>query len=164
MYSNQVIVLSVGIFTTFYWSTTALSEKIKNMKLAVVSNTPLTFPAKLSSNILLEAYSLSSSKWFNCNTKLTFQHQILPFIPLVSGLGVKLHKYVRINIGKCIYSRRLKWCINDTLTSTVSVLEYLVKLWCVGFMTVICTKAFGFRSRGAVTSSLHADRKCRKEV
>lgn len=42
------------------------------------------------------------------------------------------------------------------LTSTISVLEYLVRVCSTGWMTEICTTVFSFRSQTGATRSLHA--------
>lgn len=51
------------------------------------------------------------------------------------------------------------------LTSTISVLEYLVRVCSTGWMTEICTTVFSFRSQTGATRSLHAgnSRKRKKE-
>lgn len=51
------------------------------------------------------------------------------------------------------------------LTSTISVLEYLVRVCSTGWMTEICTAVFSFRSQTGATRSLHAgnSRKRKKE-
>lgn len=52
------------------------------------------------------------------------------------------------------------------LTSTISVLEYLVSPCSAGWMTETCTRVFSFRSRTGATRSLHAgnSRAKRKET
>lgn len=145
------------------WSKVDILRFSVIVRLSLLSHSVLSYEPQLRTHPLShndKKFNCFAFKWFflNKNFKL-----------LIFSIGYSKYSWCQYKIqGNFLKNTSEMYSTNtsrnDILTSTVSVLEYLFRVGCEGLMTLICTKAFGFRSRAAATSSLHADEKAKKEI